>query len=139
MSIESLALWATNNAELVSMIIAISLATTSNVLYRSRHQLTIKPLYLRIMHGIAGVAIYALVMRLLGKTTNPVLSLADLLVVYIISYYTEIMLALVERLLPEVINKLVSSYLERSASKMNNQDDKLGSEDSENNEIKNES
>lgn len=141
MSIESLALWATNNAELVSMVVAILVATTSNVLYRSRHRLTIKPLYLRIMHGIAGVAIYALVMKLLSRDINPVLSLADLLVVYIISYYTEIMLALVERLLPEVINKLVSTYLEKSksTSKIDNQDDKLGSEDSENNEIKNES
>lgn len=140
MSIESLALWATSNAESVSMMVAILVATISNVLYRSRHRLTIKPLYLRIMHGIAGVAIYILVMRLLGRNTNPILSLADLLVVYIISYYTEIMLASVERLLPEVINKLVSSYLEKSTSKISNQnDDKLESEDSENDEIKNES
>ena len=75
-------------AEVVYITIAIVVATVSNILYRARHRLVVKPLYLRLMYGALGVSIYV-TLYILVTRKNPNYSTLSIIMIYLIGYYTE--------------------------------------------------
>lgn len=107
-----------NVKDIVWILYAISLGTFGNILYRINNDLKIKPFLYRLLYGIMATGLYVGGFVILFKD-KPKLQIIIMLLIFIIAYFTEIIIEVVETELPDVIKRLINKAIGENTSLKN--------------------
>ena len=107
-----------NVKDIVWILYAISLGTFGNILYRINNNLKIKPFLYRLLYGIMATGLYVGGFVVLFKD-KPKLQIIIMLLIFIIAYFTEIIIEVVETELPDVIKRLINKAIGENTSLKN--------------------
>ena len=107
-----------NVKDIVWILYAISLGTFGNILYRINNDLKIKPFLYRLLYGIMATGLYVGGFVVLFKD-KPKLQIIIMLLIFIIAYFTEIIIEVVETELPDVIKRLINKAIGENTSLKN--------------------
>ena len=80
-----------NVKDIVWILYAVSLGTFGNILYRINNNLKIKPFLYRLLYGIMATGLYVGGFVILFKD-KPKLQITIMLLIFIIAYFTEIII-----------------------------------------------
>lgn len=104
--------------DIVWILYAVSLGTFGNILYRINNDLKIKPFLYRLLYGIMATGLYVGGFVILFKD-KPKLQIIIMLLIFIIAYFTEIIIEVVETELPDVIKRLINKAIGENTSSKN--------------------
>lgn len=125
--------------DILWVIYAINLGTFGNILYRINNNLVIKPFWSRILYGLMGVGFYVSGTLYLTKD-KPRLNIIVMLLIFVISYFVELFIEILEQRLPNLFDRVVNKCLNDNYSfntDMKSINDKLmGKQEEEDNEVK---
>lgn len=107
-----------NVKDIVWILYAVSLGTFGNILYRINNDLKIKPFLYRLLYGIMATGLYVGGFVVLFKD-KPKLQIIIMLLIFIIAYFTEIIIEVVETELPDVIKRLINKIIGENTSLKN--------------------
>ena len=107
-----------NVKDIVWILYAISLGTFGNILYRINNDLKIKPFLYRLLYGIMTTGLYVGGFVILFKD-KPKLQITIMLLIFIIAYFTEIIIEVIETELPDVIKRLINKIIGENTSLKN--------------------
>ena len=107
-----------NVKDIVWILYAVSLGTFGNILYRINNNLKIKPFLYRLLYGIMATGLYVGGFVVLFKD-KPKLQIIIMLLIFIIAYFTEIIIEVVETELPDVIKRLINKAIGENTSLKN--------------------
>ena len=107
-----------NVKDIVWILYAVSLGTFGNILYRINNDLKIKPFLYRLLYGIMATGLYVGGFVVLFKD-KPKLQITIMLLIFIIAYFTEIIIEVVETELPDVIKRLINKAIGENTSLKN--------------------
>ena len=107
-----------NVKDIVWIIYAVSLGTFGNILYRINNDLKIKPFLYRLLYGIMATGLYVGGFVILFKD-KPKLQITIMLLIFIIAYFTEIIIEVIETELPDVIKRLINKAIGENTSLKN--------------------
>ena len=107
-----------NVKDIVWILYAVSLGTFGNILYRINNDLKIKPFLYRLLYGIMATGLYVGGFVVLFKD-KPKLQIIIMLLIFIIAYFTEIIIEVVETELPDVIKRLINKAIGENTSLKN--------------------
>lgn len=107
-----------NVKDIVWILYAVSLGTFGNILYRINNDLKIKPFLYRLLYGIMATGLYVCGFVVLFKD-KPKLQIIIMLLIFIIAYFTEIIIEVVETELPDVIKRLINKAIGENTSLKN--------------------
>ena len=107
-----------NVKDIVWILYAVSLGTFGNILYRINNDLKIKPFLYRLLYGIMATGLYVGGFVILFKD-KPKLQIIIMLLIFIIAYFTEIIIEVVETELPDVIKRLINKAIGENTSLKN--------------------
>ena len=107
-----------NVKDIVWIIYAVSLGTFGNILYRINNDLKIKPFLYRLLYGVMATGLYVGGFVILFKD-KPKLQIIIMLLIFIIAYFTEIIIEVVETELPDVIKRLINKAIGENTSLKN--------------------
>ena len=107
-----------NVKEIVWILYAVSLGTFGNILYRINNDLKIKPFLYRLLYGIMATGLYVGGFVILFKD-KPKLQITIMLLIFIIAYFTEIIIEVIETELPDVIKRLINKIIGENTSLKN--------------------
>ena len=118
---------------------AISLGTFGNILYRINNNLVIKPFWIRVMYGLMGVGFYVSGILYFTKD-KPKLNIIVMLLIFVISYFVELFIEILEQRLPSlfdrIVNKLLNDNYPFNTDIKSINDKLMGKQEEEDNEIK---
>ena len=118
---------------------AISLGTFGNILYRINNNLVIKPFWIRVMYGLMGVGFYVSGILYFTKD-KPKLNIIVMLLIFVISYFVELFIEILEQRLPSlfdwIVNKLLNDNYSFNTDIKSINDNLMGKQEEEDNEIK---
>ena len=125
--------------DIIWVIYAISLGTFGNILYRINNNLVIKPFWNRVLYGLMGVGFY--VSGVLYFTKDKLkLNIIVMLLIFVISYFVELLIEILEQRLPSLFDRIVNKLLNDNYSfntDIKSINDKLmGKQEEEDNEVK---
>ena len=107
-----------NVKDIVWILYAVSLGTFGNILYRINNDLKIKPFLYRLLYGIMATGLYVGGFVILFKD-KPKLQITIMLLIFIIAYFTEIIIVVIETELPDVIKRLINKAIGENTSLKN--------------------
>ena len=107
-----------NVKDIVWILYAVSLGTFGNILYRINNDLKIKPFLYRLLYGIMATGLYVGGFVILFKD-KPKLQITIMLLIFIIAYFTEIIIEVIETELPDVIKRLINKIIGENTSLKN--------------------
>ena len=107
-----------NVKDIVWILYAVSLGTFGNILYRINNDLKIKPFLYRLLYGIMATGLYVGGFVILFKD-KPKLQITIMLLIFIIAYFTEIIIEVLETQLPDVIKRLINKAIGENTSLKN--------------------
>lgn len=107
-----------NVKDIVWILYAVSLGTFGNILYRINNDLKIKPFLYRLLYGIMATGLYVGGFVILFKD-KPKLQITIMLLIFIIAYFTEIIIEVIETELPDVIKRLINKAIGENTSLKN--------------------
>ena len=107
-----------NVKDIVWILYAVSLGTFGNILYRINNDLKIKPFLYRLLYGIMATGLYVGGFVVLFKD-KPKLQIIIMLLIFIIAYFTEIIIEVIETELPDVIKRLINKAIGENTSLKN--------------------
>ena len=107
-----------NVKDIVWILYAVSLGTFGNILYRINNDLKIKPFLYRLLYGVMATGLYVGGFVILFKD-KPKLQITIMLLIFIIAYFTEIIIEVVETELPDVIIRLINKAIGENTSLKN--------------------
>ena len=107
-----------NVKDIVWILYAVSLGTFGNILYRINNDLKIKPFLYRLLYGVMATGLYVGGFVILFKD-KPKLQIIIMLLIFIIAYFTEIIIEVVETELPDVIKRLINKAIGENTSLKN--------------------
>ena len=107
-----------NVKDIVWILYAVSLGTFGNILYRINNNLKIKPFLYRLLYGIMATGLYVGGFVILFKD-KPKLQIIIMLLIFIIAYFTEIIIEVIETELPDVIKRLINKAIGENTSLKN--------------------
>ena len=107
-----------NVKDIVWILYAVSLGTFGNILYRINNDLKIKPFLYRLLYGVMATGLYVGGFVILFKD-KPKLQITIMLLIFIIAYFTEIIIEVVETELPDVIKRLINKAIGENTSLKN--------------------
>ena len=107
-----------NVKDIVWILYAVSLGTFGNILYRINNNLKIKPFLYRLLYGIMATGLYVGGFVILFKD-KPKLQITIMLLIFIIAYFTEIIIEVIETELPDVIKRLINKIIGENTSLKN--------------------
>ena len=107
-----------NVKDIVWILYAVSLGTFGNILYRINNNLKIKPFLYRLLYGIMATGLYVGGFVILFKD-KPKLQITIMLLIFIIAYFTEIIIEVIETELPDVIKRLINKAIGENTSLKN--------------------
>ena len=107
-----------NVKDIVWILYAVSLGTFGNILYRINNDLKIKPFLYRLLYGIMATGLYVGGFVILFKD-KPKLQIIIMLLIFIIAYFTEIIIEVIETELPDVIKRLINKAIGENTSLKN--------------------
>ena len=96
--------------DILWVIYAINLGTFGNILYRINNNLVIKPFWSRILYGLMGVGFYVSGTLYLTKD-KPKLNIIVMLLIFVISYFVELFIEILEQRLPNLFDRVVNKCL----------------------------
>ena len=118
---------------------AISLGTFGNILYRINNNLVIKPFWIRVMYGLMGVGFYVSGILYFTKD-KPKLNIIVMLLIFVISYFVELFIEILEQRLPSlfdrIVNKLLNDNYPFNTDIKSINDKLMGKQEEEDNEVK---
>ena len=107
-----------NVKDIVWILYAVSLGTFGNILYRINNDLKIKPFLYRLLYGVMATGLYVGGFVILFKD-KPKLQIIIMLLIFIIAYFTEIIIEVIETELPDVIKRLINKAIGENTSLKN--------------------
>ena len=107
-----------NVKDIVWILYAVSLGTFGNILYRINNDLKIKPFLYRLLYGVMATGLYVGGFVILFKD-KPKLQITIMLLIFIIAYFTEIIIEVIETELPDVIKRLINKAIGENTSLKN--------------------
>ena len=126
-------------SDILWVVYAISLGTFGNILYRINNNLVIKPFWNRILYGLMGVGFYVSGILYFTKD-KPKLNIIVMLLIFVISYFVELFIEILEQKLPSLFDRIVNKLLNDNYSfdtDMKSINEKLmGKQEEEDNEVK---
>lgn len=99
-----------NIKDLMLIFYALTFSTFGNILYCINNKLKIKPIYVRILYGLMGVAFYVGATLILTKE-KPKLDLIISILIFIVGYYTQILIEIIEDRLPQLFDRISDKIL----------------------------
>ena len=125
--------------EILWVIYAISLGTFGNILYRINNNLVIKPFWNRVLYGLMGVGFYVGGILYFTKD-KPKINIIVMLLIFVISYFVELFIEIWEQRLPSlfdrIVNKLLNDNYSFNTDIKSINDNLMGKQEEEDNEIK---
>ena len=125
--------------DILWVIYAISLGTFGNILYRINNNLVIKPFWNRVLYGLMGVGFYVGGILYFTKD-KPKINIIVMLLIFVISYFVELFIEILEQRLPSlfdrIVNKLLNDNYSFNTDIKSINDNLMGKQEEEDNEIK---
>lgn len=96
--------------DILWVVYAISLGTFGNILYRINNNLVIKPFWNRVLYGLMGVGFYVSGILYFTKD-EPKLNVIVMLLIFVISYFVELLIEILEQRLPSLFDRIINKLL----------------------------
>ena len=99
-----------NLKDVMLILYALTFSTFGNILYCINNKLKIKPIYVRILYGLMGVSFYVGAILFLTKE-KPKLDFIILILIFVVGYYTQILIEIIEDRLPTLFDRISDKIL----------------------------
>lgn len=96
--------------DLLWIMYGMVLSIFGNILYRINNRLKIKPFWNRVLYGVMGLSIYTGIVLYITRE-KPKLNIIVMLLIFLISYFTELLVEIIESKLPMLFDRVIDRTL----------------------------